>query len=316
MSNNVQVISHLTAALLCSLTGLLGCADAAKAEAVCAADAAATGDAAASETVVGTDVAVLPDVPATPDTGPAGICGPGCTPAFPEKEMFVASWKDADGCEWYEHKNAAGLCVLNNPQEFKAEYQCWNHGQVNDWGVGQTCKPGEVECKGAKANCCHVDDKGYGGVCTLGCDLDSECGPNAFCLQKFKLCLPKSCGAANKKGFDDPARPAKYKGMGFPCAAKGDADGIGKPCVDTKDCTGEKKAKKCLGQEANLDGKATSFCTLECKNNADCGADGQCIYDGGHPYICAPKVCADFFKGLNFEHGASGIPEGPNCVKP
>ena len=225
----------------------------------------------------------------------------------------------------YEHvtNTEKPVCYLNNAEEYHAEFDCWNHGQVNELGVGKPCKPGEVECGDQVANCCRVDDKGYGAFCTIACKTNAECGKNAWCHTGFGVCMPWACGGDGKSAFKSSAKPSKYKGKGFPCYSdKADAPpidtatGLGTPCKATADCAGNAKAQKCLGQESNLDGVASSFCYMECKTSADCGAEGSCYFDAGPPYVCVPKVCNWFVPNKTFDHGPTGMPAGPVCNKP
>jgi hypothetical protein len=246
------------------------------------------------------------------------------TPTGPGDMAFLAHWKDDAGCEFYEHWNGT-TCALDNPAISNDELSCWSHGQVNSLGVGLPCQPGVRECPtNLKANCCHVDDRRNGAICTMGCNTDADCGDNGWC-SILGICL----GAFCKPGFLDPNRPQPYSGD-FPCnPATVPSSGLGKKCtLGGAECAGL-KAIHCLGDPANLqppqmdggvpDGGVptpTSFCTFECAVDSDCGAGASCVYLEAKPYFCAPNECVAQFQNEDFPQWDLPDPGFPVCATP
>ena len=222
------------------------------------------------------------------------------------------AWKDDAGCEFYQHWDGT-KCAQDSQALYDSEKSCWSAGQVNTAGVGRPCQPGVRDCAGLKASCCHVDDRRYGAICTLACNVDADCGDGAWCAPEFNLCLPAVC----KAGFSDPNRPMPYEGMGFMCKpANVPTSGLGKTCtLGGKECMGM-KAVHCLGDPMNLGGNSTSFCTFECSYDADCGAGAKCIYSEAKPYFCAPMECAAQFANIDFPQWELPDPGFPVCEKP
>ena len=250
-------------------------------------------------------------------TVPPSIGGADMATGAPDMwggDDFRASWKDDMGCEFHTHWDGT-RCVEDNPIIYKNEGSCWAHGQANDYGVGRPCQPGIRECTGLKASCCQVDDRQYGAVCTLACNADADCGPNAWC-SILNVCLPAFC----KAGFTAADKPTLYTDAmkGFPCSPPSiPASGLGKACkVGGAECTGL-TARYCLGDPAVLGG-APSFCTYACNLDADCGAGAVCIYSEAKPYFCAPSSCAAQFATIDFLQWPmmdSGM-SNPVCAKP
>jgi len=214
---------------------------------------------------------------------------------------WFPSWADEHGCEPYQFFDGS-QCAAQNPAQDKVELACWKTGQVNNFGVGRPCKPGEVSCFGWKAGCCLVDDKKYGAFCTLDCTPGNhaKCGPGAYCAatKKGTLCMPKQC---NLTAFY--SGKAK-QGQGFPCDTGQIApSGLGVSCTaGGAACKGPGFASDlhCLGDPFYLGGGATSFCTHGCTLDADCGSMAVCVHYNGKPYFCAPKSCAAQFEGMLF----------------
>ncbi len=223
---------------------------------------------------------------------------------------WVPVWLDKNGCNQFEHKDKlSGKCVDNNAQIRADEKSCWDHGAVNDWGVGKPCKPGVVECTGLKANCCHVDDKRYGAICTTYCDKagqvdEANCGPGTWCAP-FHVCLPAMC----QVGFTDPKKPSFVvaSAKGFPCDGKVLDKGLGAKCTGAPtDCgaSGGATDSYCLGLAAEST-TVTSFCSRPCQADADCGSSATCVYSNGHPFFCAPTVCAGQFDAIVFPNAGA-----------
>ena len=242
--------------------------------------------------------------PTTSDGGAADL-------ATSDADTFLPHWKDDAGCEFYQHWDGT-RCAQDNSTIQTNEGSCWAHGQANSFGVGRPCQPGVRECTGLKASCCKVDDRRYGAVCTMSCNVDADCGDQAWC-SVLGVCLPLFC----KAGFEAPNKPMPYTGMGFPCKpATMPASGLGKTCtIGGPECAGL-KAIHCLGDPMNLGGTSTSFCTYECQLDADCGAGAVCIYNEAKPYFCSPKECAAQFANIDFPQWSLPDPGFPVCDKP
>lgn len=282
-------------------------------------------------------IAACGSTAATPDAG-AVDAGAEVAAAADVDPDWRPSWKDDAGCNVYEHMDkAANKCVSNNLALQKAEKSCWDYGQVNVQGVGKPCQPGVVECKGLVANCCHVDDRKYGAMCTTYCDKDADCGENTWCAT-FHICMPATC----KAGFTDPTKPKNYNGKGFSCpeGTKGTEGGVGLLCKKGgKECDAKKPSDPtkfdpakgdydpdlhCFGEGgANLpDDTTTSFCSHDCSSDEECGPGSVCIYANGAPFFCVPKTCAAQFDNMVFESAEDPDadpgtgPASPVCNKP
>lgn len=306
------------------------------------ADGAAPADTAAVDTTIPqsdtgsgqNDTAQPADVPVVADNGgcptPDAEMDSGTTPDAgppkPGQPGWVPNWKDANGCYSYEHWDpVAKACEPDNAQIQLDEVSCWNHGQANDLGVGKLCKPGEYDCgDNSKATCCHVDDRGYGAICSMYCanakTSDPACGPNAWC-GPMHVCMADVCVG----GFTDSqkTKSRNVTTLGLPCPVTSTytfPGGVGTPCTTTgAECKGL-AANECLGitysgVDTPLAAGVSSFCSHACQVDADCGAGSSCIYFNGKPYFCAPTDCKWQFATFTFKHGAAPV-GNPVCNQP
>ncbi len=132
----------------------------------------------------------------------------------------------------------------------KTDKQPWNGGrgsicepgQVNDLGVGRGCST-HADCAGFKMSMCHgLKGPDRPRVCTVHCETDADCGPEAMCgLSRgwLRSCYPKRC-------TDFAYDPAKTRPMDGPPpthagAAICDAgvtlypdEGWGDPCLQSR----------------------------------------------------------------------------------
>jgi hypothetical protein len=265
----------------------------------------ATDAQASQDTVAPSDSVTATDASAdAPDVVPANDATAADAPWYP-------SWKDEHGCEAYEYY-LDGKCITANPTQKAAEKACWEVGQVNDFGVGRPCKPGEKPCDGIQASCCDVDLKHYGAVCTMPCD--GGCGAGSWCLKWKNICLPAACQAL----FEGFYAQNKYTGSGFDCPGGSvGASGIGTSCTaGGKQCQGL-PAGECLGDPIYLKkAGSSSFCTHDCTSQADCGAGATCVYSNGPPYFCVPSTCAGAFATLVFDTDPDLLTKIDPCGQP
>jgi len=260
-------------------------------------DSAPPTDVVAPEDTAATDTTAALDTTATADTATDAAAPPADVSST---TTWFPSWKDEQGCEHWQYFDATTkTCISDNPSREAAEADCWHFGQVNAFGIGKPCKPGEVSCAGQTANCCLVDAHKYGAVCTSACTTNADCGEGAWCHTYKKNCLPAICETLFTVWY-----PSHLKqGYGFACGATANAWGIGAPCKSGGEACKFWQGNYCLGDNAEimppkLD--ATSFCTRPCASDADCGDDAVCIFENGKEYFCSPKSCADQFKGIVF----------------
>jgi hypothetical protein len=251
-----------------------------------------------------------------------------CTCTYPPKPGepgWIPETKDAHGCQIYEHwVEKYQECLPDNAQIQADELACWSVGQVNDLGVGKPCWPGQVECSGLKAGCCHIDDRGYGAICTMYCaknnDFDPACGPDAWC-GPMHVCMPaKKCAA----GFTDSQKPKTrdVTTLGLACdltSTYANPDGVGTKCTTTgAECGG---LNWCLGGKvggkvAELKAGVSSFCTHGCQTDADCGAGASCVFSNNKPYFCAPSTCKAQFASFTMKNPDAPDPNKPVCNSP
>ncbi len=274
-----------------------------------AAPDAAVADAAGSADAPAPDVAApdaVADATPTPDAAAgdvaAGVDAKADVPWFP-------SWKDPNGCENYQHW-VGGACVAENPAQEKLEtVTCWKAGQVNDLGVGKPCMPGAGMCKGMTASCCIADAKKYGALCSMACTSSVECGAGAYCHLSYGggICMPAGCTDL----FDGYYEQYRKKDKGFVCNATANAKGVGTLCKAGGAACAPFAGSTCLGDNPLYlpqgQSQYSSFCTVGCQANADCGAGAECIFSNGKPYFCAPTACAAQFATVIFSNQPGGI---------
>ena len=234
-------------------------------------------------------------------------------------EVWFPSWKDKNGCENYEHFEN-GVCVKENPKQEKLETSlCWKAGQVNDFGVGKPCMPGTGMCAGQVANCCIMDAKKYGAFCSMPCDSATGCGAGTMCHQSMAggICMPEECNQL----FDGYYAIYKKKDKGFACGAGTNELGVGATCKAGGTACKVYAKSYCLGDNPYYlpaeQTQLSSFCTIPCELNSDCGSGAQCIYSNGKPYFCAPSSCSAQFTDLLFinkpDPNAVSTPDG-QCI--
>ena len=171
-------------------------------------------------------------------------------------------------------------------------------GQVNDLGVGRECRTHE-QCKGFKASMCHgIKGPDRPSVCTVHCEKDADCGPDAMCgLSRgwIRSCYPKRCtdfayGPDRQRPPKAPA--AKHAGAVVcdPGFAFTDA-GWGRPCSKLGQCKGE--GKVAAGCSQAIYPLGIPRCTRECRDDAVCGEDAYCSYTEVETFgLCVPR-CPD-----------------------
>jgi len=154
-------------------------------------------------------------------------------------------------------------------------------GQVNDLGVGRECRSHD-DCKGLSAAMCHgAKGPGRPHVCTVHCEKDEDCGPDAMCgLSRgwIRSCYPKRC--TDFAYAPDRVRPLE----GTPAAHAGALicdpgfslyeEGFGKACTSGADCEG----LKARGCNQAIYPPGVPRCARECRTDARCGDNGYCAH--------------------------------------
>jgi len=113
-------------------------------------DSAPPTDVVAPEDTAATDTTAALDTTATADTATDAAAPPADVSST---TTWFPSWKDEQGCEHWQYFDATTkTCISDNPSREAAEADCWHFGQVNAFGIGKPCKPGEVSCAGQTAN--------------------------------------------------------------------------------------------------------------------------------------------------------------------
>ncbi len=257
-----------------------------------------------ADTLLDTALDTAPDSLAdtVPDTATDLTADAPADAANDTGEPWFPSWKDKNGCENYEHFEG-GYCLAENPTQEKLEtVLCWKAGQVNTLGVGKPCMPGSGMCSGLIANCCVMDAKKYGALCSMTCDASTGCGSGAYCHVTYAggICMPLEC----KELFDGYYAIYKKKDKGFKCSATGNATGVGTPCKAGGAACLPFANAYCLGDGPFYlptdQPQLTSFCSIPCEVSADCGAGAECIYSNGKPYFCSPTICSGQFVNMLF----------------
>ena len=190
---------------------------------------------------------------------------------------------------------AAAACASPPPpapaaapkEERKADPWAGGHGsvceagQVNELGVGRECKTND-DCKGLEAAMCHgAKGPGRPPVCTVHCEKDEDCGPDAMCgLSRgwIRSCYPQRC--QDFAYTPDRVRPLK----GTPAAHAGALvcdpgfsfyeEGFGKACASGDDCSG----LEARGCNQSIYPPGVTRCARECRTDERCGANGYCAY--------------------------------------
>lgn len=130
-------------------------------------------------------------------------------------------------------------------------------------------------------------------MCTLHCDHDEQCGPDAMCgLTRgwIRACFPKRCtefryDAARVRPID--GTPARHEGAVVHDAGVAfDAAGWGKRCWDLTACpTAEAKACNVFYYPPGV-----AICGRECRTDARCGAGAYCSYESNRGFsLCLPR---------------------------
>lgn len=142
--------------------------------------------------------------------------------------------------------------------------------------VGGAC---DVDADCAVGVCVTEASSGWpGGICTLGCAADADCGAGAHCAfnddDGVGSCVA-NCGttADCRTGYTcrntDEDVPATNE-----CAPSGTGAGaIGTPCTSTADCAGGDVAF-CAVEDAGWQG---GFCTRNCTTDTDCVGASHCV---------------------------------------
>lgn len=167
-------------------------------------------------------------------------------------------------------------------------------GQVNDLGVGRACSS-HADCAGFKMSMCHgLKGPDRPRVCTVHCETDADCGPDAMCgLSRgwLRSCYPTRCTDfaydPNKtRPMDGP--PPTHAGAAICDAGVSlyPEEGWGDPCSEMGEC-GERPARAC---NAAIYPPGVPYCLRECRYDSQCGDNAYCGYTEVDTFtLCAPR---------------------------
>jgi hypothetical protein len=248
-------------------------------------------------------VAGCPEEEPDPEPQPT----PEPTPWQWQDDGWRPEFEGSGGCPGAFHRDDDGDCVPDDQDRYDAEQDCWNGGQVNPEGIGRPCHPTERPCDDLEADCCFVDAKLYGATCVSVCETQQDCPEGSWCREARGICMRPDCEWLFDVWYPEHRYPY---GQGFPCnVGSVNGSGVGTLCsFDGNECGGL-QAAECLGLTTGyLEGDATSFCTMDCVADDDCGEGAGCVYENGPPFFCAPTSCVDWFADWIFkrvftEHG-------------
>lgn len=174
-------------------------------------------------------------------------------------------------------------------------------GGANDIGVGKPCASPE-DCRGLAAiQCPKAADPDGVDFCTrvcLGVD-PNECGQGASCVLRGNgpsICAPNACAQALTVPLPNDVS------VNVDCKAGAVELGVGQPCAAHADCQATKAAHFC---PRVVSPKQPAFCTMLCRDDADCGGGAFCwrrlTDEGGRQHVvasCAPVACKAGAAGL------------------
>jgi hypothetical protein len=166
-------------------------------------------------------------------------------------------------------------------------------GQANSLGVGRPCRTHD-DCRGlAAAMCPLVKGADRPNLCTMHCDTDEQCGPDAMCgLTRgwIRSCFPKRCtefAYDSSKVKPIQGEPARHAGaIVHDAGVSFSSDGWGQRCRTADDC----KGLAADGCNVHVYPPGVPVCGHECRRDARCGADAYCSYEAVRGFsLCLPR---------------------------
>lgn len=160
-----------------------------------------------------------------------------------------------------------------------------------DGVAGRTCKR-DADCKGGRCvGVLHIQAANEtvdapGGYCTLGCQIDSQCGAQAKCSVPAGEVEGECLAGCNdttpcRDGYLCVGAAARWNVNGTcqpePETAQLEDGVVGRPCSENADC-GEGRCAVASPLGAPLPG---NYCTARCLTDADCGEGGGCLVFAG-----------------------------------